>query len=116
MPAHACADFGIAGGAVAGAILGFILIVTRRVAVGVAPVHPLLALCLLGEVIYRLFHVECDPIWIWIVLRDFILLLILGKIAVTVFPLRGKTPPSARRRVSRTRRNQPAKRPLPSTL
>lgn len=87
-PAVAVADFGVAGCLPYGIGLGVLLIALTALVRRVSAVAPFLSVSLLSGLLYFMFHVEQDPLTLWVTLRSFALLAVPVLIRARLAPQR----------------------------
>jgi len=90
--AAGCADFGIAGGAVAGILVGVWIVVIVRWSQLVQKRHPLVSLCLVGASISCLVQIEAGITQFWLVFRDVSFILLIAELLRVL-----RAPPSQQR-------------------
>lgn len=80
-PAAGCADFGYAGGFVAGLIVGFFIMTANALAKVLLNRFPLIALSIIGGTITCVADVESTPTEIFLLFRNILVLIILAQVS-----------------------------------
>ncbi len=77
-PAAGCADFDLAGGVIAGLIVGIWIVTMQWWALQLMGRHPIISLVLFGTMLATLIQVEAPPTVLWAIPRNILILLIMA--------------------------------------